>query len=121
VPIRRTHGSNGLADAAVRCGLSTAEGELNGECGATSGAIAGGGGGAAAFTISRETLVGDEFGDGMTLDDYIRAVGLPSGGAIRASLGLASNFIDIHRFMSFAGEFVDLTGVLDDLPPRIAC
>jgi molybdenum cofactor sulfurtransferase len=79
------------------------------------------GAGEVAFTISRETLVGGEFGDGMTLDDYIRAVGLPSGGAIRASLGLASNFNDIHRFMNFAGEFVDLTGVPDDLPPRVAC
>ena len=79
------------------------------------------GAGEVAFTISRETLVGGEFGDGMTLDDYIRAVGLPSGGAIRASLGLASNFNDIHRFMNFANEFVDLTGVPDDLPPRIAC
>jgi hypothetical protein len=36
-------------------------------------------------------------------------------------LGLVSNFADIHRFMQFAGEFVDLTEVPDDLPPRIAC
>jgi hypothetical protein len=26
----------------------------------------------------------------MALDDYVRATGLPSGGAIRASLGLAT-------------------------------
>ena len=31
----------------------------------------------------------------MTLDDYVDAIGLPSGGAVRASLGLASNFADI--------------------------
>jgi hypothetical protein len=43
------------------------------------------GAGEVAFTISRETLVGGEFGDGMTLDDYIDAIGLPSGGAVRAS------------------------------------
>ncbi|HUY58556.1 MAG TPA: aminotransferase class V-fold PLP-dependent enzyme [Solirubrobacteraceae bacterium] len=79
------------------------------------------GAGEVAFTISRETLVGGEFGEGMTLDDYVRAIGLPSGGAIRASLGLASNFQDIHRFMSFADEFVDLADVPNDLPPRIAC
>ena len=41
------------------------------------------GAGDVAFTISRETLVGGEFGQGMTLDDYVRAIGLPSGGAIR--------------------------------------
>ena len=57
----------------------------------------------------------------MTLDDYIRAIGLPSGGAIRASLGLASNLADIHRFNAFAREFVDLADVPDDLPPRTGC
>ena len=57
----------------------------------------------------------------MALDDYVRAIGLPSGGAIRASLGLASNFADVHRFMDFAAEFVDLADVPDDLPPRIVC
>ena len=56
------------------------------------------GAGEVAFTISRETLVGGEFGEGMTLDDYVRAIGLPSGGAIRASLGLVSNFADLRRF-----------------------
>lgn len=79
------------------------------------------GAGEIAFTIARETLVGGEFGDAMTLDDYVRAIGLPSGGAVRASLGLASNFADIHRFAAFADEFVDLAAVPDDLPPRTGC
>ena len=57
----------------------------------------------------------------MTLDDYLDAIGLPSGGAVRASLGLASNFADIDRFAAFAREFLDLAGVPDDLPPRIGC
>jgi selenocysteine lyase/cysteine desulfurase len=79
------------------------------------------GAGEVAFTISRETLVGGEFGDAMSLDDYVRAVGLHSGGAIRASLGLVSNFPDLHRFMKFAAEFVDVSDIPDDLPPRTAC
>ena len=79
------------------------------------------GAGEVAFTISRETLVGGEFGDGMTLDDYVRAIGLPSGGAVRASLGLASNAADVERFAAFAAEFVDLAGVPGDLPPRSGC
>ena len=79
------------------------------------------GAGEVAFTISRETLVGGEFGEGMTLDDYIEAIGLPSGGAVRASLGIASNRADIERFAEFAHEFVDLHEVPDDLPPRGAC
>src|SRR6266496_1192570 len=79
------------------------------------------GAGEVAFTISRETLVGGEFGDAMTIDDYVEAIGLPSGGAVRASLGLASNFADIHRFSAFASEFIDFTNVPDDLPPRSGC
>jgi selenocysteine lyase/cysteine desulfurase len=79
------------------------------------------GAGEVAFTISRETLVGGEFGEGMTLDDYVEAIGLPSGGAVRASLGLASNAADVRRFAAFAQEFVDLAGVPDDLPARTGC
>ncbi len=80
------------------------------------------GAGEIAFTISRATLVGGEFGDGMTLDDYVTAIGLPSGGAVRASLGLVSDATDLAAFRRFAGEFADLTDVpLELLPPRIAC
>ena len=50
-----------------------------------------------------------------------RAIGLPSGGAIRASLGTATNTLDIERFAAFAGGFVDLADVPDDLPPRTGC
>ena len=57
----------------------------------------------------------------MTLDDYVDAIGLPSGGAVRASLGLASNLADIDRFCDFAREFVDLPAVPDDLPARTGC
>ena len=78
------------------------------------------GAGEVAFTIARETLVGGEFGDGMTLDDYIAAIGLPSGGAIRASLGLASNTADIERFTAFACEFVDLGGCPATCRPGLA-
>jgi molybdenum cofactor sulfurtransferase len=79
------------------------------------------GAGEVAFTISRETLVGGEFGEGMTLDDYLRTLGLPSGGAVRVSLGLVSNLADVERFRAFTGEFVDLAAVPDDLPPRTGC
>ena len=79
------------------------------------------GAGEVAFTISKQTLVGGEFGEGMTLDDYVEAIGLPSGGAIRASLGLATNFADVYRFRRFAEEFIDLPGVPDDLPARTVC
>ena len=57
----------------------------------------------------------------MSMDDYIERVGLPSGGAVRVSLGLASNVADVYRFMALAAEFADLTDVPPDLPPRLAC
>jgi selenocysteine lyase/cysteine desulfurase len=79
------------------------------------------GAGEVAFSLDRDTLVGGEFGTAATLDHYVAAIGLPTGGAIRASLGLASNEADVERFAAFAREFVDLAGVPDDLPPRAAC
>ncbi len=79
------------------------------------------GAGEVAFTISRETLLGGEFGEEMTLDDYVRVIGLPSGGAIRASAGLATNTADLDRFAEFARRFVDLREVPRDLPPRSGC
>jgi molybdenum cofactor sulfurtransferase len=79
------------------------------------------GAGETAFSISRDTLIGAEFGEGMTLDDYIKVVGMPTGGAVRASLGIATNFADVYRFMRFATEFLDVSAVPDDLPPRLGC
>jgi selenocysteine lyase/cysteine desulfurase len=79
------------------------------------------GAGEAAFGISRDRLLGAAFADGMGLDDYMALVGMESGGAVRVSLGLASNFADVYRFMSFATEFRDLTVVPGDLPPRLGC
>jgi selenocysteine lyase/cysteine desulfurase len=79
------------------------------------------GAGETAFSLSRDTLIGAEFGDGMILDDYIRLIGMPTGGAVRVSLGIATNFADLHRFMHFATAFRDVTEVPAGLPPRIAC
>lgn len=79
------------------------------------------GAGEVAFSISRDTLIGAEFSEGMILDDYVRLVGMPTGGAVRASLGLVTNFADVYRFMGFATTFRDVTEVPPDLPPRMAC
>ncbi|HET8950210.1 MAG TPA: aminotransferase class V-fold PLP-dependent enzyme [Solirubrobacteraceae bacterium] len=79
------------------------------------------GAGEIAFSVTKEMLTEHEFAVGMILDDYIEEVGLPSGGAIRVSLGIATNFADVYRFMQFAGEFRDVADVPADLPPRLAC
>jgi molybdenum cofactor sulfurtransferase len=79
------------------------------------------GAGEVAFSLSTERLEG-HFDEGMILDDYLRLIGMPTGGAVRVSLGIATNFADMQRFMEFATEFVDLTDVPSDLlPPRLAC
>ena len=79
------------------------------------------GAGETAFSISKDTLIGAEFAEGMILDDYIRLVGMPTGGAVRVSLGLATNFADVYRFISFATDFLDVSDVPADLPPRVSC
>ena len=40
--------------------------------------------------------------DVQTIDDYRELVGLPSGGAVRVSLGLVSDISDVERFLGFA-------------------
>jgi molybdenum cofactor sulfurtransferase len=79
------------------------------------------GAGEIAFSLTKEMLTEHEFAVGMILDDYIEVVGLPSGGAIRVSLGLATNVADVERFMAFAAEFRDVADVPPDLPPRLGC
>jgi selenocysteine lyase/cysteine desulfurase len=81
------------------------------------------GAGELAFSIGKDTLIGGEFEDALIVDDYIRAMGLPSGGAVRVSLGLVTNFADVYRFVDFGRRFLDVTeaDVPGDMPPRIRC
>ena len=79
------------------------------------------GAGEVAFSISPERLATVEPGHCATIDDYLRRIGMPTGGAVRASLGLASNSADVRGFLAFAAEFRDLASVPSDLPPRDAC
>ena len=79
------------------------------------------GAGETAFGVSREALARAEIDDGTCLDDFLANVGMPSGGAVRVSLGLATNFADVYRFMAFATRFCDLDEVPLHLPPRLAC
>jgi selenocysteine lyase/cysteine desulfurase len=43
---------------------------------------------------------------GITYDDFRRCIDPKSGGAVRVSLGIASNFADVHAFVEFAKEFL---------------
>jgi molybdenum cofactor sulfurtransferase len=79
------------------------------------------GAGEAAFALSGDTLRRAELDDETPLDEVLARLGMPSGGAVRVSLGLATNFADVFRFMAFAKRFRDLIEVPDDLPPRHSC
>ncbi len=79
------------------------------------------GAGEVAFSLPPQRLATVGLGRCASLDDYLARIGMPTGGAIRASLGLASNTADVHGFLAFAAEFRDLTSVPSDLPPRHAC
>ena len=48
----------------------------------------------------------------MDRDDLIRCIDAESGGAVRISFGLASNFADAHAFLTFVRGFVSTGGVL---------
>ncbi|KKZ63795.1 hypothetical protein EMCG_01899 [[Emmonsia] crescens] len=54
-------------------------------------------------------------------DDFLDDMRLPSGGGIRVSLGLMSNFADVYRFVQFARTFIDTVPVDDKLVARLHC
>lgn len=45
--------------------------------------------------------------DRMSRDDFWRCIDSRNTGAVRVSLGLASNFADVHRFVAFARQFLE--------------
>ena len=69
------------------------------------------GAGEVAFSLPPQRLATVGLGRCASLDDYLARIGMPTGGAVRASLGLASNTADVHGFLAFAAEFRDLTSV----------
>ncbi len=80
-----------------------------------------------AFGLTRQALRGPWWRgltrpDPQTLDDHLDLLGLPTGGAIRASLGLASNLSDVERFVDFAEQtYRDREPDRAGLAPRLRC
>lgn len=57
-----------------------------------------------------------------SLDDYLRLVGLPTGGAVRVSFGVASTVADVERFVAFLESgYRDRVPDVRGLPPREQC
>ena len=92
------------------------------------------GAGEAAFHLSRETLwkiFHEEAKEtlpkrlqsegSMSWDALLADLGMQSGGAVRISLGLITNFADVYRLVQFARTFLDTFPTEGDLPPRLHC
>jgi selenocysteine lyase/cysteine desulfurase len=76
----------------------------------------------AAFDLSRADWRRALRGTAATTDQYLDLLGMPSGGALRASMGLASNLHDVQRFVAFAeATYQDRTVGTDGLSPRHGC
>ena len=79
------------------------------------------GAGEAAFALSPAALRRARPDATTTLDDHLARIGMPTGGAVRVSLGLASDFADVRRFIAFAAAFRDRDEDPGGLPPRLSC
>ena len=85
------------------------------------------GAGERAFGLSRREVRGTWWRgfrrhDMPTMDDYLERVGLPSGGAVRVSLGLVSNLGDVERFLDFAERtYRNAEPDREGLAPRLRC
>jgi len=79
-----------VARAAAAAGISIRTG-----CFCNPGAIEG------AFQLTKADWGTALRGPDRTMDQYLDLLGMPSGGALRASVGLASNVEDVERFVAF--------------------
>lgn len=80
------------------------------------------GSGETVFDLSVKKLAAGK-GDGgrKSFDEYLAFLGLQSGGAIRISFGIASNFADAETFLKFAKTFIDASFDASALPKRGHC
>jgi selenocysteine lyase/cysteine desulfurase len=78
------------------------------------------GAGEAAFRLPKEALDGQSGGPLRgTREHCSHVLGLAS--VVRVSLGVASNFADVYRFLEFAQSFLDSEPDMRDLPSRRHC
>jgi hypothetical protein len=57
-----------------------------------------------------------------SVDDYLSLVGLPTGGAVRVSLGVASTLADVDAFLDFGERtYRDRWPGTAGLSPRHSC
>ncbi|MFB9909728.1 aminotransferase class V-fold PLP-dependent enzyme [Allokutzneria oryzae] len=80
------------------------------------------GAGEAALSLNANQLVGLLDKQMSTLDDYLGSMGAVNGGGVRVSLGLASTFADVRRFVDWSVRtYRDRVPDRVGLPPRLHC
>lgn len=80
------------------------------------------GAGEGAFEIDREQLEGSDRWGVRTIDDYLDLIGLPTGGAVRVSFGVASTFGDVQRLLAFVERaYGNRETDSQGLAPRLRC
>jgi selenocysteine lyase/cysteine desulfurase len=80
------------------------------------------GAGEGAFELTGGRLKGSRNWGTHTVDDYLVKLDLLTGGAVRASLGLASNLTDVERFLDFLRTtYRDRPAATAGLEPRVRC
>ncbi len=80
------------------------------------------GAGEGAFEITGGRLAGSSGWGVRTVDEYLDRMDLPTGGAVRVSLGLASNQADVDRLIDFVERtYRDRTITTDGLAERRHC
>ncbi|WP_433268680.1 aminotransferase class V-fold PLP-dependent enzyme [Micromonospora vinacea] len=81
------------------------------------------GAGEGAFGISRTSTRQRLLAGVDTIDQYLAALRLPTGGAVRVSFGLASTATDAERFVAFVqSTYLNrAAGAESPLPPRLRC
>jgi len=87
------------------------------------------GAGEAAFELTRgqlrdawRTLSRERRHGAATVEDYLSLVGMPTGGAVRVSLGVASTLDDVDALLDFAERtYRDRRPDLTGLAPRHGC
>ena len=80
------------------------------------------GAGEVAFGLTPDRLSAVFDGGGRrNYDEYLRALGLQTAGAVRVSLGVVSDDRDIDRLLAFLDEFRDRHHDTSRLAPRLHC
>ncbi|MEV8374969.1 aminotransferase class V-fold PLP-dependent enzyme [Kribbella sp. NPDC056861] len=80
------------------------------------------GAGEQAFAIATPDLIGAAGSGRGTIDDYLERLRLPSGGAVRVSVGIATNAADVRALLDFlCRTYRDQEPSIEGLPPRLRC